>query len=206
MKSVQDMVNDLKANPHLKLVVDQLEREMAAEEKKRNEYYALIHEDVKAEFINGEIVYQSPVRKKHWFISSELSSRLIQHVRAHDLGLVAVEKAMVSLSRNDYEPDICFFRKEVSDQFSDDQMHFPAPDLVIEISSPSTESIDRHEKFIDYAAHGVKEYWIIDTVTNSVEKYLNDNGTFALQEKLKTGTVKSEVVKGFSFDLAIVFK
>lgn len=206
MKSVQDIVNDLKANPHLKLVVDQLEREMAAEEKKRNEYYALIHEDVKAEFINGEIVYQSPVRKKHWFISSELSSHLIQYVRAHDLGLVAVEKAMVSLSRNDYEPDICFFRKEVADQFSDDQLHFPAPDFIIEITSPATERIDRNEKFIDYAAHGVTEYWIIDTVNDSIEKNLNDNGTFVLQEKLKTGIVKSEVVKGFSFDLSTIFK
>lgn len=205
MKSVREMVSDLKASPHLKLVVEQLEQEMAAEEKKRNQYYALVHEDVKAEFINGEIIYQSPVRKKHWFISSELSSRLIQHVREHDLGLVDIEKAMVRLSRNDYVPDICFFCKEIAEQFSDEQMHFPAPDFIIEISSPSTESIDRNEKFIDYAAHGVREYWIIDTVTDSVEKYLNENGIFVLQEKLKTGHLKSEAVKGFSFDLSLIF-
>jgi Uma2 family endonuclease len=205
MKSVQEIVNDLKSSPHLKLVVDQLEHAMAEEQKNRQDYYALVHENVKAEFVNGEIIYQSPVRKKHWFISSELSSPLIQYVREHQLGLVAVEKAMVSLSRNDYEPDICFFRKEVADQFSDEQLHFPAPDFVVEITSASTMKIDRNEKFTDYAAHGVQEYWIIDTQEDNVEKYINQEGKFVLLEKLKHGTLASETVSGFSFDFSALF-
>lgn len=205
MKTVQEIVNDLKASPHLKLVVDQLEQEIAEEQQKRDVYYALVHEDVKAEFINGEIIYQSPVRKKHWFISSELSSRLIQYVRENQLGLVAVEKAMISLSRNDYEPDICFFRKEVADQFNDEQLHFPAPDFVVEITSASTEKTDRNEKFTDYAAHGVHEYWIIDTQQDSVEKYINQEGKFVLLEKLKHGTLASETIAGFTFDFSALF-
>jgi len=205
MKSVQEIVNDLKSSPHLKLVVNQLEHAMAEEQKNRQDYYALVHEDVKAEFINGEIIYQSPVRKKHWYISSELSSRLIQHVREHHLGLVAVEKAMVSLSRNDYEPDICFFRKEIADQFSDEQLHFPAPDFVVEITSASTVKVDRNDKFTDYAAHGVTEYWIIDTHEDSVEKYINQEGKFVLLEKIKHGSLTSETVTGFTFDFSSLF-
>ena len=70
---------------------------------------------------------------------------------------------MITLTRNDYEPDICFFRKDKSDNFTEDQVLFPAPDLVIEVLSDSTEKRDRGVKFKDYQAHKIEEYWIIDT-------------------------------------------
>lgn len=179
---------------------------MENESKKREQYYALVHENVKAEFINGEIVYQSPVKRIHWKISSRIANALITYVEANQLGEVAVEKAMVSLSRNDYEPDICFFRDEIARQFTDDQMHFPAPDFVIEIISPSTEKIDREQKFVDYAAHGVQEYWIIDPVSKSIEKYINREKEFVLSEKIKQGVVNSQAVSGFSISVQEVFK
>ena len=59
-------------------------------------------------------------------------------------------------------PDICFWSKEKADGFLDDQMIFPAPDFVVEILSKSTTKNDRTIKHQDYAAHGIREYWIID--------------------------------------------
>ncbi|MEM1137578.1 MAG: Uma2 family endonuclease [Bacteroidota bacterium] len=199
------MIKRLNTAPQAKLVIQEVIEKMEKEEKKRHSYYSLVHENIKAEFINGTIIYQSPVKAKHWKISSKLSSRLIRHVEDESLGLVAVEKAMISLTRNDYEPDICFWKKEIAERFSDDQMQFPAPDFIVEILSPSTEKLDRNEKFIDYSAHGVVEYWIVDPEAKAIEKYVNSDGVYQLVEKVKQGNLNSEVVKGFFIEITLLF-
>lgn len=95
-----------------------------------------------AEFINGEIVMHSPVKRKHWKASTLLSRILGVFTSLNNLGEIAVEKALIALTRNDYEPDICFWLKEKADVFLDDQMIFPAPDFVVEILSKSTTKND----------------------------------------------------------------
>jgi Uma2 family endonuclease len=83
---------------------------------------------------------------------------------------------------------------------------FPAPDFAVEILSDSTEKIDRGIKFIDYAAHGVPEYWIIDPEKKSVEKYLLQQGEYYLEVKLTTeGRLLSTVVEGFALELHELF-
>ncbi len=84
-------------------------------------------------------------------------------------------------------------------------MLFPAPDFIAEILLPSTEKYDRKEKFIDYAAHGVSEYWIIDPEQESIEQYLNETGKFNLFQKLHKGQLESKSIKGFAIDLRDVF-
>jgi Uma2 family endonuclease len=69
------------------------------------------------------------------------------------------------------EPDICFFRKDVSDKFTENQTLFPAPDFIVEILSDSTEHRDRGVKFKDYQAHKIEEYWIIDPENQTLEQY-----------------------------------
>lgn len=78
---------------------------------------------------------------------------------------------MVSLTLNDYEPDICYFNAAKAAAFQPDQMRFPAPDFIVEVLSASMEANDRGVKFDDYAAHGVAEYWLIDPDTQTVEQY-----------------------------------
>ncbi len=85
--------------------------------------------------------------------------------------MLASKKVIIELTRNSYEPNICYFRKELADTFTDNQMLFPAPDFIVEILSPSTEKIDREIKFRDYAQHGVREYRIIDPDKETVEQY-----------------------------------
>jgi Uma2 family endonuclease len=85
-------------------------------------------------------------------------------------------------------------------------MHFPAPDLVVEILSDSTEKNDRNIKFRDYASHGVKEYWIIDPDKNSLEQYLNTDNEFQLANTFTDGTLKTETVKGFALDVRSIFE
>lgn len=211
MVSTAELIETLYHAPNAAFILESVRHRLKTEAEKRREYYALVHENTKAEFINGEIIYQSPVRMRHWDASMQLSSLLHAYVKKHQLGKVGVEKVMISLSRNDYEPDICFFSAERAAEFTDDQMHFPAPDFIVEIVSKSTESIDRGVKFVDYAAHGVREYWILDRAKQTLEQYLltqNDDGeqVFELHQKLtKRGVCESVVVEGFSIELAEVF-
>ena len=114
--------------------------------------------NMKAEFINGEVIMHSPVEREHWQVSMKLSSSLHIHASEKKLGGIGVEKLMVHLTHNDYEPDICFFSKEKTDNFRPGQLLFPAPDFIVEILSPTTETIDRTLKMTDYASHGVMEY------------------------------------------------
>jgi Uma2 family endonuclease len=108
------------------------------------------------------------------------------------------EKILVALTRNDYEPDVCFFSAAKARTFQPDQTVFPAPDFVAEVLSRSTEQADRGVKFEDYAAHGVGEYWIIDPDGERVEQYLLEGETYQLACKADNGVVASRAVAGFS--------
>ncbi len=206
MNHVSEKIAELKQLPELAIILDRLEKEMREEVQQRNEFYALIHENLKAEFINGTIVYHSPVMRRHWKVSMNVSRELSSHVKKYDLGEVGVEKVMISLTRNDYEPDIVFFIKEKSSLFTKEQMHFPAPDLVVEILSDSTEKNDRNIKFMDYASHGVKEYWIIDAEKNTIEQYINADNEFQLVHLFTEGMLTTETVRGFTLDVRSVFE
>ena len=77
-------------------------------------------------------------------------------------GQVRVEKALVQTQRNDFEPDVSVWLKERADNFTPDMKYYPAPDLVVEVLSNSTEGRDRGIKYDDYLSEGVAEYWIVD--------------------------------------------
>lgn len=196
-----DIFESLVQSPNAIKIIEAAQSVFEKEKEERLKFYDLSHENFKAEFINGEIVFHSPARLRHWDVSMKLSSLLHFWVAKNKLGIVGVEKVMIRLTRNDYEPDICFFRQERAAQFTADQMLFPAPDFVIEILSDSTEKVDRGIKFIDYAAHAVGEYWIIDPRKMTAEKYLLQQGEYVLEVKLSAeGRLQSNVVEGFSVE------
>ncbi len=113
---------------------------------------------------------------------------------------------MVSLTRNDYEPDLCFFRREVADAFTPDQMRFPAPALIVEILSPSTARSDRGSNKRDYAAHGVAEYWIVAPAARTVEA-LTLHGEDYQSAGLRSGEdeTASSVLSGFRVSVQALF-
>ena len=192
-------------SPQLSRYVEQLRGLLDEEQQRREAFYAWVTEDHKAEFVNGEVVVHSPVKLCHDQASSELAVLLFVHISQQKLGLVAHTKLMISLTRNDYEPDICFFRAERAGGFTPDQMRFPAPDFVVEVLSPSTEAHDRGVKFEDYAAHGVAEYWLIDADAETVEQYLLEGETYILQIKARSGVITSPVIAGFEIPIRAIF-
>ena len=191
--------------PDAVLFAQRLESALKAENKKRQHFYEIIEENKKMEFINGEIIFQSPVKKQHNSATKLLCKLIDTFVIKHHLGFVGIEKIMVSLTRNDYEPDICFFSKEKSQSFTKKQMQFPAPDFVVEVLSDSTAKYDRETKFQDYAAHGVQEYWIIDADKETVEQYFLQNETYELLLKAKDGKIESVVLPNFKIPIQAIF-
>ncbi|AUD07201.1 Uma2 family endonuclease [Spirosoma pollinicola] len=176
---LESRVADLLEAPDAKLVIERAQAILADEAQRRRAFREWLRDDIKAEFINGEVIMHSPVKRRHLDATQNLTTLLRVYVHLHDLGAVDSEKALIGLTRNDYEPDICYWNNETANSFEDDQMEHPAPDLIVEILSKSTTGRYRGVKFEDYAAHGVQEYWIIDPVRKSVEQYQLDEPTMA---------------------------
>lgn len=199
------MMTILKERPDLKKIAENLQAMLKEEAKLRDEFYNTIDEDDKAEFINGQVIMHSPVKLEHAEVSGSLFLLLRCYTMKNDLGGVFTEKIMVHLTRNSYEPDLVFFRKERAKQFTPNQMLFPAPDFIVEILSPSTAKIDRGIKFEDYALHQVAEYWIVDPATKSIEQYLLKNKTYVLEFKGKNGIITSKAITGFAINAKAAF-
>ncbi len=204
-----EFIAELLDAPDAQLIIDRVQTALNDEKKRRNEFYEWLQDDVKAEFINGKVVMHSPVKRRHLRAGGNLSTLLRIYVQFRDLGEVDVEKALVVLTRNDYEPDICFWRKEVADEFTDDTMKHPAPDFVVEILSRGTAKRDRGIKYEDYAAHGVREYWLVDATRQTVEQFQLDEefmafdavGNFHIND-----TITALTVPGFTIPIRAIFE
>ena len=198
-------LNQILEMPNAAILAERLQSALEKERQDRLHFYEIIDEGKKMEFINGEIIFQSPAKLRHTNSVKLLVKLLDTFVVKHRLGFVGSEKMLVSLTRNDYEPDICFFGKAESENFKPDQMQFPAPDIAVEVLSPSTEKYDRETKFQDYAAHGIKEYWIIDAEHEVIEQYFLQNEEYELLLKAKDGTIESVVLPNFKIQIRAVF-
>jgi Uma2 family endonuclease len=199
------LLEQLLRSPRLPAVAEQLGALVADETARRQHFIDTVLESEKAEFINGEKVVHSPVKLLHNVTAKRLLVLMDAYVGAHDLGYVGYEKLMVLLTRNDYEPDICFFNAATAAAFQPDQMRFPAPDLAVEVLSASTEANDRGIKFEDYAAHGVVEYWLMNPDTETVEQYRLSGNGYEVVMKAQTGELHSSVVPGFVIPVRAIF-
>jgi len=121
------------------------------------------------EIIDGEWFMTPAPNLDHQGMVSKLDRRVGNHVEKHRLGRVFVAPTDVVLSKNDIvEPDLVFVSTKNSSILRKKNIQGP-PDLVIEVSSPSTVSLDRGDKLKLYARSGVREYWIVDLFARSVE-------------------------------------
>ncbi len=197
-------------SPNAPDVLRDLQKALHEEMRRRHDFGEWIDETLKAEFINGEAVVHSPVKRKHWQSSNFLSTLLSVYTTLHNLGTVGVEKVMIALTRNDYEPDIVFFSLAKAALFETNQMFFPAPDLVVEILSKKTANRDKGIKKEDYAAHGISEYWIIDPEKQLVEQFLllqktdtnySQPSVFSIHDD-----IESRSVEGFKIPVRAIFE
>ena len=197
-------VEKLLESPRLVLYLRQLEAVVSREREAREHFYRETIDLSGLEFINGSVTLQPRSSLAHMGVVSNLLILLDTFVNLQALGYAATS-TLIQLTRNDYEPDLCFFNREKSASFTPEQMIFPVPDLVVEVLSESTAHRDRGIKFSDYAAHGIAEYWLIDPVAEVLEQYLLESETYRLELKSGTGTVTSSAVEGFELPIRALF-
>ena len=172
----------------------------------RAQFLNMVNEDVKAEFINGEIVMQSPVSRGHLKVCTRLAGKMIDFVESNQLGELYNEKAMIRVGPHFYEPDIVFFANDRTVGFTDDQLLFPVPNLAVEVLSKSTARNDRGQKMEDYAAYGVEEYLLIDPEKKILEQYLLQGDAFILSQKIGIEeTYESQAILGFKVPMSVLF-
>lgn len=198
---------ELKERPTLALEVKEIEAFLAEEAKAREAFRDKIEPHEKGEFINGQVFMHSPARDSHNVTRSLIEQILRFAIQAGKIeGHVVSEKAMCAFTRNDYEPDVAWFSPENAERIGPDTTLYPVPDFTVEILSPGTPKNDRGVKFTDYAAHGVKEYWIVDADARSVEQYVLDaDGIYQLAEKLAHGEILPRSFPGLSIPLESIF-
>jgi len=199
------LIEQIRDSPSLATLHEEISRILRDEATLRAKFLNDITPEDKAEFINGVAIFHSPARDRHTAAVGRLNRVMSSYVDILGLGLVRAEKALVSLKRNDYEPDVCFFGAAKAAGIAPDTMRYPAPDLVVEVLSPSTEKNDRGVKFEDYAAHGVTEYWIVDPDAEILEQYLLAGDRYELALKARDGHVESKALAGMRLPVRALF-
>ncbi len=152
----------------------------------------------RVEWVDGEIITMAAASIRHELIVSFVEFILKGYVRRHDLGLVFGSNAAMKLDaqRRGREPDLLFIKREREHLLRENYLDGPA-DVVIEVVSPESIGRDRGEKFIEYEAAGIPEYWYLDPQRQEAEFYrLDAHGRYRLAP-VTGGVFHSQVVTGF---------
>jgi Uma2 family endonuclease len=158
-------------------------------------------ENLRAEWVDGEVVVMSPVNLKHLRLSGFLLRVMADFVDARDLGEVNgaeyINRFRAGSRLLRRLPDVFFIAKDRLNLLQPTYLD-GAPDLVVEIVSPDSTARDWREKYLDYEAAGVREYWIIDPLSKILEVSRREGEAFHFQPIAESeGRVASEILPGF---------
>ncbi|MDR0587211.1 MAG: Uma2 family endonuclease [Treponema sp.] len=181
-------------------------------------------ESVRAEIINGELFMMAPPLTQHQLILSELFFIIKRFLQGKPCKVIPAPFGVRLFPRDDLsddtmvEPDITVI---CDPDKIDDRGCNGAPDMVIEILSPSNKRHDQLRKFNLYLDAGVKEYWVVDPEQESIQVHVlrEDRYTTAVyalprkDEELPPALAKVEVASvapvsvlpGLKIDLRDVF-
>ena len=163
-------------------------------------------EDKRYELLDGDLVTIATPGELHQSVSAQLGWRLVQFASENNSGRVYHAPFDVVLSDTDVvQPDLLFISNERDHIITPENIQ-GAPDLVVEILSPSTATRDRTFKRTLYARHGVKEYWMVDTTAIDVTVLLIGNRGFEVADVYGgSEALTSPTLGGFRFNLDDIF-
>lgn len=153
----------------------------------------------RAELIDGQMYMMAPPRRIHQELVSQFTKVIGQYIDAHG-GLCKVYPAPFAVflntdDKNYVEPDISV----ICDKNKlDDRGCNGAPDWVIEIVSPSSERMDYGIKLFKYRSAGVKEYWIVNPLSQTVNVF-----DFECNEKTGQYSFHTDIISCIYNDLSI---
>lgn len=164
-------------------------------------------EDIKAEWIHGQVIVIPPATFEHDGVQGWLRNLLGMYVERKSLGIVLGPQFMIRLAktRSLRVPDLLFIDKSRRHLIRPTHLEGP-PDLILEIVSPDSESRDWREKYLEYQAAGVREYWVIDPMSKHVEAYALRRGKSYARIPEEKDTIASTVVRGWYLKPAWLWK
>lgn len=160
------------------------------------------------DLIRGELIRMSPAGFRHGVLGMRIARKIADFVDEHALGEVPLSETGFILARNPdvmLAPDVAFVRSDRLPPI-DEQTGFLelAPDLVVEVVSPSDLSRNVHAKVMEYLRCGVQLVWVVEPESCDVTVYLPDRTSRILtgDDVLEGGTV----LPGFQLPLSDVFR
>ncbi len=169
--------------------------------------YRLLPDDGKRyELIDGELLMTPAPSTRHQRILGNLFSELRAYVKANGLGEVFVSPVDVVFEENLFlEPDIVYVSRHQQQIVGEEAIH-GAPDLVVEVLSPSSFYHDLRRKMGLYSQFGVQEYWIVDPEKQTLDLYRRAGNELQLFRQFASHeTLESPLLPGFRLAVSDVF-
>ena len=164
-----------------------------------DEFLEWADEDTHAEWVDGEVVFMSPVSNLHQDIGLFLLNCISFYVQEQGSGAVRYESFQMKSGPQlpGREPDILFISNERMANLQNSYLAGPA-DLVVEIVSPESIRRDTVDKFEEYQYAGVSEYWLVNPLQQSVIFYRRgEDGLYDPVNPDESGTYFCGVLEGF---------
>jgi len=169
--------------------------------------YLKIDDDNQYELIGGKLILVPAPRTFHQELVGKIFRRIAEFVYDNNLGKVLIAPTDVLLSETEKpQPDILFVSKKRLDIITEMNVQ-GAPDLVVEILSPSTGKNDRVEKSKMYFKYGVMEYWIVDPEHKTIEVFIPGEKNWNLfQSYDDEDTLTSPLLQNLEIQLKNIFQ
>ncbi len=159
------------------------------------------------ELIDGEIMRKQAPKPLHQQIAWRVTAAFDRFLAENPIGQAFFAPIDVFFDKyNNTQPDILFIKKERTFIIDLENGIMGAPDLIVEIISPSSIKMDRFDKRELYKKFAVKEYWIIDPKNQTVEIHVFKDDDYTLHQFLEIeGVVDSTIMQGLVFDIKNIF-
>ena len=151
----------------------------------------------KREWVRGRVLEIEPASNEHDETRGYLDRVIGHSASENDAGSVKGERFAERLSEDLVRiPDIAFFKKDnlgkIKPTYSDG-----GADLVIEVGSSGSQGQDRGDKYFEYEAAGIEEYWIVDPARRRAEFYRLREGAYEPVLPDEEGKLHSFALAGF---------
>ena len=183
---------------------------LTADKKKKYtiDDYLLLEEGAPFQLINYDLIMSPSPIPFHQVISARIMQALLNFLdsRNNNGFLVSAPMDVKFDEGNILQPDILYIAEDRVEDLIKDRIE-GAPDLIVEILSPSNAYYDLRQKKDIYEKYGVKEYIIVDPIAQNADLYSLMNGAYYLhQQAQKNEVLTSVILPGFAIELAKVFK
>jgi Uma2 family endonuclease len=173
------------------------------------DYLHLPEDGKRHELIDGDHCVTPSPTPRHQLVLANLVGMLHAYLREHPLGRIYPAPLDVVLSDTDVvQPDLLFLAGGRQDLVTEKNLR-GAPDFVVEVLSDSTRRTDEITKRHLYERHGVREYWIIDPVLETVKVYRLTEDGFRREAELSTEAgdrLTTPLLPGLSVALDEIFR